>query len=843
MTLTTLEYNGTEQTLGDWDIPAFQRIPANQAGDNCAFEMQLATDAADPFPYGALLILRTGRTPSRANPLNASEPPSNTDGGATLTFSGGAIAFVGYRVDTLRRQNGLDESFSFKIAGMWDFWFERTKFKKLFVTYNGVNAVVDFRAQVVLGMSLVSLYGPNDTVTGSAGTNLMSIRQQIIEIVQYAMNISALANGGTSFGSGGTAQFQFDANTSDGSGNYYLLNKTISAMISAGTYACLIPDYLPNMASPPGSPETSAAANLNTVLRAPLQAFNEITCGDAMRYMLRNLGIGDPVAWWDYSTCAFSGATMTAGPTLRVTTRDQLPSITLPFTGQQENFQIKARNDLLPTAVHMQYRIIGGGAGSGQIVNDIATYISGTLTEGIGLTGLLQSPAHFLAADTTYLSSGTQTTLQNVALLPATSGACINMQGGQTLSGTITCVTAYTGDPTGESSGGNEYDFWTSIFPDLAKAGSLAFYDATHAPATIVANDGSGAVSLTDYPYVCIDGTPAPWMSPISGSQKIKACTITGTFKYSGSANDGSANVNISQVSQHVKTAPILMTNLPNGSYSQSVAGEQIPYGLAGFLLAIWSILQYEGEYTLQETEITDQCPLGNNLNLSGGRTEWASMNACVQSIVYDYVAGTTKLTFGPAGHLGAKDFAERDRANYGDRWLYSIGGNLTNAAGANGSLGSNVAKSGTSPANPILNVSVQPQSLSDFITNASSYTAGIPGVTHDSVGSTNYAGISTAGSAPYFPPCSHWAAGSGGTVNSYVHIDAGGLITLKISSGTYNGLIFQFKPGDIPSGFMSNSSGDYSIKMREEAVCVDGSTNYRQFMCSAVYDTSLGNS
>ncbi len=58
MTHTTITYNGVEKALADWGISAAQRQVSNQAGDNVAFDMMLAADAADPFPYGAQIIIQ-----------------------------------------------------------------------------------------------------------------------------------------------------------------------------------------------------------------------------------------------------------------------------------------------------------------------------------------------------------------------------------------------------------------------------------------------------------------------------------------------------------------------------------------------------------------------------------------------------------------------------------------------------------------------------------------------------------------------------------------------------------------------------------------------------------------
>jgi hypothetical protein len=300
MTFTTLTYSGTEKTLADWGIAAAQRQVSNQAGDNLAFDMILPADAADPFPYGAQITIQIGRTSTSVNPTNPTLPPIGATG-----FSGGSVWFVGYRVDTFRTGSPALEKLAHKFAGPWEFFFERLVFQKLWWTWNGTANVADWRSQVVLGQSVNALIGPNDTVPGSDATNLMSIAQQIKEIAGYVIAETTAAYG--------SAQLQFDPLTADIDGTNYDLLVSPSAN-------CLIPDFIAGFAV---SGQTSASANLITVLRAPLDAVNDITCAEAMRKMLRWIGaVGSPVVWFDY---AYSP------PMLKVSTRDQLPGVTLPY--------------------------------------------------------------------------------------------------------------------------------------------------------------------------------------------------------------------------------------------------------------------------------------------------------------------------------------------------------------------------------------------------------------------------------------------------------------------------------------------------------------------------------
>jgi hypothetical protein len=263
---------------------------------------------------------------------------------------------------------------------------------------------------------------------------------------------------------------------------------------------------------------------------------------------------------------------------------------------------------------------------------------------------------------------------------------------------------------------------------------------------------------------------------------------------------------------------------------------------LAGFIYNIESIPQYEGTFTLQETEITDQCPMGNNLNLTGGLAEWSTMNACVQSIAYDLLNGRTTLTFGPAGHLGANDFVERLRVNRGPRWYYSIGGNITNSSTNGGQLGNFTPDQGPSPNNAVPSVHTLPSDIGDWLTNNTDYTEGAPGVTHDATGLVNYGGLGVTET-----PLIHLADGSGGAILSFAHLNSGPKLILQINAaGPDPQFTIQIDLDDLPDGFLTNSSGNYVVKLREVTDCVtiDGTptTVYRQALVSEYYTSPLGN-
>jgi hypothetical protein len=810
MTFTTLTYAGTEKTLADWNISAAQRQVSNQAGDNMAFDMMLPADATDPFPYGTQITIQIGRSggASAASP-NPTLPPTGI-----TSFAGGQIWFIGYRVDTFRTGSPALEKLAYKFAGPWEFFFERLVFQKLWWTWNGTENVADWRSQVVLGQSVNALIGPADTIPGTDATNLMSIAQQIKEIAAYVIAETTAAYG--------VSQLQFDPLTADIDGTNYDL------LVSPSAH-CLIPDFIAGFAA---SEQTSASANLKTVLRAPLDSVNDITCAEAMRKMLRWIGaVGSPVVWFDYTQTP---------PMLNVSTRDQLPSINLPISGGAsacESLKIKRRDDLIPAAIALKFRITTSNNGQSvvQVINDIATTISGTQIEGLGLTGILQTPANFIAQNSTYIAGATQTAMQAGSRTFAAQTTTIDMEGAQSLSATIGSVSVDVGNPASDSAA---LTFWTTLFPELAGVTNLALYDPTGAPATVV-DDTNTAVDLSAYNYRLTKGQIAPWMTAAGGSAALaKKCTIKAKFSYTQNSSDGSNSVPNSTVNYHEKTATITLTNLASGSYGITSSGEVVPYGLAGYIYNIEQIPQYEGIFTIQQTEITDQCPMGNNLNLTGGLAEWQTMNACVQSVSYDCLNARTTLAFGPAGHLGARDFVERLRVNRGPRWYYEIGGNIQNSSTAGTQLGNFTPDQGPSPNNAVPSVHTLPSDLADWLTNNSSYTEGAPGVTHDATGLVNYGALG----APEVPLV-HLADGTAGAILSFCQINASGLLHLQDDTDDVTSII-RAAIADIPDGFDWSTSGPIKFREVKDCVTIDGTptTVYRQALVSAPYTTALGN-
>ena len=752
-------------------------------------------DGAEIFGYGAMIVLQIGRSPAAGPSANGNGSPLT----GVTAWTGGQKWFVGWRVQNVRIGSVQMEAFQYKFAGPWDFFFERLVFQKLWLTWNGTKQIADWRSQVILGQSVTSLTGAGDTVTGSTTTNLMSIAQQLIEIAQYCAAQSSFEQTVNGLGWPAGPQFQTDNLTTDVNGNYQL--KT-PARGSIG-----IPDFVPGFT---GSNNDITSATAGLVLRAPLDAVNDMTCAECFRRMLRWIGaMGSAVSWFDYTTTP---------PTLKVSTRDQLPNCELRLADcGLESIKIQRRDDLIPSAIAFKYRISGqiNGTPYSVVENDIAAVVDGEAVEGVGQFGNLFSPGGRA------ISSDSQTQLPLQARRFSSQIATFDFEGitYQQAAGAIVTAALNLADP---SSGGSALTFWLSLFPELAGANSLGFYhDSSGAIGPAVTDATGAAINTTIFSNILMDGNVCPWMyvnnNPNSNTpgQTVEA-TINAWFKYDdNAAMSGDATVNPGSAACHQKTIKLKLTNLTTGTYQSRPnfnAGEPVPYGLPGYIFAIESIPQYQGTFAVVEREISDVCPMGNCLNLSGGMAEWATMNACVQSIIYTD-AGRTELTFGPAQHLGNADLVERLRVNRGPRWYNLIGNDLLNGTPRSGALemGKAVPLRGPSAGNKIPTFQIIPSSL--------------PGIQ----------GATTA--LPLPPGVSLWGknALSSGVWSA---VDAGPGIALAdgtLSSNKYTAFSGQYILISLTQ--LAAVVGAQVVKFRELNTCEDGdNTYYRTFLCTDKY-------
>lgn len=88
-------------------------------------------------------------------------------------------------------------------------------------------------------------------------------------------------------------------------------------------------------------------------------------------------------------------------------------------------------------------------------------------------------------------------------------------------------------------------------------------------------------------------------------------------------------------------------------------SAEEPPVGLAAQFYSSLSTLQWQGTVTLNESNPSGAWRPGKVINLLGGRSPWATMNALIQVVEEDLTTGETSVEFGPASQLGPQDYLE----------------------------------------------------------------------------------------------------------------------------------------------------------------------------------------
>jgi len=225
-----------------------------------------------------------------------------------------------------------------------------------------------------------------------------------------------------------------------------------------------------------------------------------------------------------------------------------------------------------------------------------------------------------------------------------------------TVSGSLSCTAV-----------ANNRAWWAKYIPELQSKKIRGF----SVGAMTVLDETGAAVSLSTYPNVLDDGSNiATWMKLTGGADVagVKA-TITAIASYTEWDSDASGDPETSTNGRKLTVFPskglalrVTLTNGVSGPYStvaSSIAGEDIPSGLAQSIWTSLNTLQYDGSVQIVETECSGSVGMGNVLNLTGGRTEWATMKALIQTVTRKYGTGQTQVAVGPARDLSAGDLTQ----------------------------------------------------------------------------------------------------------------------------------------------------------------------------------------
>ncbi|MGB8356325.1 MAG: hypothetical protein WCD79_20670 [Chthoniobacteraceae bacterium] len=184
---------------------------------------------------------------------------------------------------------------------------------------------------------------------------------------------------------------------------------------------------------------------------------------------------------------------------------------------------------------------------------------------------------------------------------------------------------------------------------------------------------------LSDLPRELVTGSIAPWMAkpgkpggggttiPTDGYVHAARMTIACQIEYNGTLDDDAANY---YLSNWINNTPggtwfyvtITSTDAITQTYQKPISetnAETPPAGLAEYVYNALAQLHQEGDFPIKEQECSGAMQVGMGLNLTGGRAEWAGMQAQIQRVVEDLDAGTTTASVGPPKHLSPSELLD----------------------------------------------------------------------------------------------------------------------------------------------------------------------------------------
>ena len=334
----------------------------------------------------------------------------------------------------------------------------------------------------------------------------------------------------------------------------------------------------------------------------PVDTSTDMTCAEVIRKMMR--WHPDAVTWFDYTTTP---------PTFHCKTRDGMKAdgevVDLPFDpdlGLITELDVTPRYDLkVPLVwINYEYQMQSDKIRWVQTVQDVYPTPPPPLTE------------RFAAMVATIDMTGLQydSTKANVSVIPMAL---------------------------------EDINFWSKFYPYL-----------TVENATVIPGSGTRGVGADTSFGNVLNTESAPiseWMNVGSQSETISAKVIYTDAK--GNKTD-----------PQVLTQNVTSTNAGTQVYVKNditAISEPYPYQLARTLYNTLSILQFAGTVHMVEQEVGEMVSIGNTFNIVSNDKQnpvdpdWTTMNAMVTSVVEDVDQGTTEVTFGPPGHLGAKEFVE----------------------------------------------------------------------------------------------------------------------------------------------------------------------------------------
>lgn len=351
---------------------------------------------------------------------------------------------------------------------------------------------------------------------------------------------------------------------------------------------------------------------IDTLTIMPFSEHTNLRCADAIRQCLRFFP--DSVCWFDYDS-RVNGVPV---PTFHCRQPANLATATVAILNSTTNsISMTPRYDLLVPGIKVFY--------------DSLSTINGESYRSV-------------STDT----AGTTTDPRAVPLLWELDGSNI-----ETVSQAIT-VAAYPASPYTNKT------FWRSLVPFLA--------DIADADLVISNVTRAGGYPLLETNYLT-EGQITQWMidtHALNAHEETWTAEVQYIRKNAG---------NVEAAEKKKVRVKLLSTDGVTRTYTALAtqsAAESVPTGVAAALYASWSRLHWDGEFGLVGQDAAFSCLPGMLANLTGGLSDWSTMNALVQIAVIDLTQGTSRITTGTCGRLEADSLLALWRAAHFRRFSFN---------------------------------------------------------------------------------------------------------------------------------------------------------------------------